>query len=320
MTYFVYITDSISVAKMECFWNKNMVGQNKKEDLNQWIGGEYYINTSLYMAIKDISTCSILHIDTLYDNHTLDDASFIIVPGWATIPAQFIQYRYKMYSYRYFEGATTDFSGKHILTPYKYNQRHTFLPVSVIPATNTIDITTSLNGVLIGKCISHTVARNKHTQLLSFIDGVSHKLVSTLRPLHLFDTLPSYLESQKNVVIEYSDKIINHPNIESRGVLNPEEFRQLLTACKYCIFYHGAFAPPTLLEALYSRCIILATQSVVPTDLLYNKNIILIDDMSNEHIYTLIDEIEQGIRIFDENSLPQDYTVDNKIAILQSLA
>ena len=50
--YYVYISDTISIKKMENFWNMNMKNQNKNENLNEWVGGEYYIQTSLYNCIK----------------------------------------------------------------------------------------------------------------------------------------------------------------------------------------------------------------------------------------------------------------------------
>lgn len=55
MSYFVYLTDTESVKRMDQFWNNDMNTQNTTENSSQWIGGEYYIQTSLYNAIKDKS-------------------------------------------------------------------------------------------------------------------------------------------------------------------------------------------------------------------------------------------------------------------------
>jgi hypothetical protein len=45
------------------------------------------------------------------------------------------------------------------------------------------------------------------------------------------------------------------------------------------------------MEALYSNCIVLASQNVIPTDLLNNKNIFLLDNLSDNQQYRLLNAI-----------------------------
>jgi hypothetical protein len=60
---FVYVSDSVSIYQMLNFWNKDMKSQNKKENIEEWIGGEYYIQTSLYNQIVKWKNCKIIKID-----------------------------------------------------------------------------------------------------------------------------------------------------------------------------------------------------------------------------------------------------------------
>ena len=53
--------------------------------------------------------------------------------------------------------------------------------------------------------------------------------MSVLRPLHMFATLPEYLSSTREICKEYSEKIINHKNIQHIGILNPIEFRNVFS-------------------------------------------------------------------------------------------
>ena len=319
MTYCVFILDTISLKHIEHFWHNNMAGQNRIEDIKQWIGGEYYIQTSLYNSIKNKDFCRVICIDTPFDKDILLHAAFIISPGWATIPNEFRQYKSKMFTYRYFETSCDDFPSNRIFTPFKYTGGNIFLPLTTIPLADH-EMTGkryNSNGLLVGKCVSHVVAKNKHTNLLEFINNLSYPILSVLRPLHMFEKMPDYLSQYKDICKEYSEKIINHKNIKHVGILNPKEFRSVLSSCKYCIFFHGAFSPPTLLECLTTQCIIISTRDVIPSDLLDNPNIILMDDISFVEIYSIITDIETGTRRFD-TTYSSDYTDENKLAIIQS--
>jgi len=319
MSYFVYLTDTESVKHMDRFWNNDMNTQNTTENIQQWIGGEYYIQTSLYNAIKDKSFCKIVCINITFDEELLKNAKYIITPGWSTISNEFIKYKDKLFSYRYFETVSDDFSADRVFTPWIYNSLNIFLPLTIIEQPNiNLKIKYDSCGLLVGKCISHTCVKNKHTQLLKLIDNLPSKLLSTLRPLHLFEKVPNYLSSYEETVKEYSDKIINHSNIISLGIQNPIEFRNILLNCKYCIFYHGAHAPPTLIECLFTSCIVLSTINVIPTDLIGNPNIIIIDNLTFTEINDIITQIESGKRVFDSDNIPKNYTVQNKLDILQS--
>lgn len=235
------------------------------------------------------------------------------------IPTDLIQYKHKLFSYRYFETVSNDFSADRVFTPWVYNSLNIFLPLTIIEQPNiNLKIKYDSYGLLVGKCISHVCHKNQHVQLLNLLDNLPSKLLSTLRPLHLFEKVPNYLSSYEEIVKEYSDKIINHTNIISLGIQNPIEFRNILLNCKYCIFYHGAYAPPTLLEALFSSCIVLSTINVIPTDLIGNPNIIIIDNLTFTEINDIIIEIESGKRVFDSSNIPKNYSITNKLDILQS--
>ena len=319
MSYFVYLTDTESVKHMDRFWNNDMKTQNTTENLHQWIGGEYYTQTSLYNAIKDKSFCKIICINITFDEDLLKNAKYIIAPGWEKIFNEFMKYKYKLFSYRYFETVTDDFPADHVFTPWGYNSLNLFLPMTIIelPDIN-LKIKYDSCGLLVGKCISHVYHKNQHVQLLKLLDNLPSKLLSTLRPLHLFEKVPNYLSSCEETVKEYSDKIINHTNIISLGIQNPIEFRNILLNCKYCIFYYGAHAPPTLIECLFTSCIVLSTIDVIPTDLIGNPNIIIIDNLTFAEINDIIIQIESGKRVFDSDNIPKNYTVQNKLDILQS--
>ena len=321
MSYFVYLTDIESVKYINMFWNNDMKSQNIIENTHQqqWIGGEYYIQTSLYNAIKDKEFCKIVYVNTPCDHTVLKNAKYIIAPGWDKIPTDFIQYKHKLFSYRYFETILDDFPAGHVFTPYKYNSLNKFLPLTMVETPDiNLKIKYDSSGLLVGKCISHVCNKKQHVQLLKLLDNLPSKLLSTMRPLHLFHKVPHYLLRCEEMVKEYSAKIINHTNIIPLGIQNPIEFRNILLNCKYCIFYHGAYAPPTLLECLFTSCIVLSTIDVIPADLVGNPNIIIIDNLTFAEINDIIVQIESGTRIFDSDNIPKEYSITNKLDILQS--
>lgn len=325
MNQIIYLTNTNSINKMNNFWNNDMKSQNLKENLNQWIGGEYYIQVSLYNQIKNNNNFKIICIDKKYDENILIQAKFIIVPEWRTIPTNFIKFQNKIYSYIYFESDDTKYIKKdNFFTPYKYNNLNIFLPVTPIElpinAVSTINFYEfKINGLLTGKCISHVIYKEKQKELINLLDILKFKLFSVVRPLYNFTQYINYLEKDIVNYKEFSNKICNHKNLCNLGILNPIDFRFLLKHCKYCIFYHTADYQPTIMEALYSNCIVLASQNVIPTDLLNNKNIFLLDNLSDNQILELIDNIENDKIVFDINEIPKDYTVENKINILTNL-
>ena len=74
----------------------------------------------------------------------------------------------KIYSYYYFE--KTMCSHK-IMTPWKYNNNNLFLPITpIILPENIIDNNYfnkyEINGLLVGKCISHICSKNLQDKLL----------------------------------------------------------------------------------------------------------------------------------------------------------
>ncbi len=319
----VYLTDSLSRIRMENFFNTNMSMQNISENINNWIGGEYYIQTSLYYIIKHIDNILIIDIDTIIDFKILDDCVLIISPGWLEIPEQFKKYKTKLYSYKYFDNIVLDFD-KRIITPFVYNNNHYNIPITPIPLPINSECSIDFNkynisGLLVGKCISHVVAKNAEHNLIELINSLNSKLFTTLRDLTLLEKYPEYIISCADKCNITIFNLIHNKNIINLGILNVIDFRYLLKYVKYVLFYNGAFSPPTLIEALDSECIILSTLNVLPHDLKENKNIIIIDNLSNNEINNIIYKIEQGEIIFIKDEYPTTYTIDNKIKTITNL-
>jgi hypothetical protein len=129
--------------------------------------------------------------------------------------------------------------------------------------------------------------------------------------------IPVYIN--RELYIKYNEKIINNNNINNLGILNPIDFRLLLRKIKYIVFYHTAFAQPTIIEALYETCIILSTRDCIPNDLLSNKNIYLIDKLNQDQINKLISDIENNKIYYQDNEFIEDYNVNNKIMCINNL-
>ena len=319
--YYVYISDTNSINQMENFWNLDMKNQNKKETLKEWVSGEYYIQTSLYNHIKNNENFKIICIDKPYDNKILEDAKIIIVPGWTSLPPEYNKYINKIYSYSYFENMSKI---KILLNPFKYNGLNLFLPVTSIelPTDKVCNINfndCNINGLLIGKCISHVISKKQENKLIHLLDSLKYKLFGVMRELHNFENIPNYLINNKDKYIQVNKIVCNHEKINNLGILNPLDFRFLLKHCKYVIFFHSAFSPPTIIEALFEKCIILATQDVIPSDLLNNTNIYLLDNKSNNEINELIENIENNIICFDMDAFPIDYLPENKLKFLDKI-
>ncbi len=74
--------------------------------------------------------------------------------------------------------------------------------------------------------------------------------------------------------------------------------------------------PPTIIEALFSNCIVIAPSMQISQDLHKNKNIYLTDNLSEEEIVSLIEKIENNEICFDNNDYPNDYTEKSMINII----
>jgi hypothetical protein len=88
------------------------------------------------------------------------------------------------------------------MTPWKYNDNNLFLPITpIILPENIIDNNNfnkyEINGLLVGKCISHICSKNLQDKLLLLLDSLEYKLFSVIRPLHNFSEIPSYLNNSK---------------------------------------------------------------------------------------------------------------------------
>lgn len=328
----LYISDSENIHQMTNFWNKNMKSQNKKENIKEWIGGEYYIQTSLYNQLVKMKNCKIIDFDKVRLDELLiyfTNAEFIIIPGWHNqLPIThkyhhlFTQFHKKIFSYIFFEYSNKKYlDDKKFITPWKYNNINNFIPITPIelPPINNYNPffkDNKENGIIYSKCIGHFIHKQKIEKLYQLIQGLEYRVLSVLRNLES-DNIPSYIN--KDIYSKYIKLIINNSNINNLGILNPLDFRLLLKKIKYIIFYHTAFAQPTIIEALYEKCIILSTQDCIPNDLLSNKNIYLIDNLNQNQINKLISEIESDKIYFLDNKFPSDYTVNNKITCINNL-
>jgi len=314
-----YLTDSKSILKMDAFLDLNMSSQNLKEDLKNWVGGELYIQKSLYDTIRSLPNYNIIKIDESYDIDILEKSDIIICPGWKNIDSSWERYSRKMYSYYYFESQYPNFKNKTI-NPWRYNNKNFCIPITPIkiPQSN-FNKEYNIKGLLIGKCISHVVSKNKQEKLLSLINNLETNLFTTLRPLNNFEILPKYILPCQDKCLDTLKKIFDNQKIYNLGILNVLDFRSLLLGIKYAIFYCGAFAPPTIIECLQSECLILATSNVIPKDLLDNQNIYLIDNLTYKEINNLIFKIESGEIKFKKEHYPSFYTEKNKINMINNL-
>ena len=323
---FVYLTDSKSIKSMENFWNKNMKSQNKKEDMKEWIGSEYYLQTSLYYILKQhFLECNIVCIDKIKDEdliNLLEKAKVIISPGWLSAPRNiYLPFKNKLYSYIYNRRKSKWLQAKNWIWPW-YTENHSFIPLTAIPLpdlNNYKPSFSSLNyrGLLYGKCISHVTDNGYFKQNLDFLNNISITLFSTLRNLSKSDT-PRYVKDKENYYIN-TQKILNLNNICNLGILNPIDFRLLLRKVKYVIFFHSAWAPSTLIECINENCIILATRDSLPKDLVKYKNVYIIDNKSIAEINKLILDIENDIIKFIPNDNSFKYSTNRKIMAINEL-
>ena len=328
----IYISDSNSIKQMLNFWKKDMKSQNKSENVKEWIGGEYYIQTSLFNELIKMENCKIIKIDKVSSKELLSDfidAKIIIIPGWHNeLPSThkfydlFLKFNKKIFSYIFFEYTNKEYlDDNKFITPWKYTNVNSFIPITPIkqPSINNyypFFENYTENGLIHGKCISHILHKNKIDNFNTFINGLKHKVFTVLRSLE-FNDIPSYIN--KDSYMKYNEQIINNDNINNLGILNPIDFRLLLRKIKYIVFFHTAFAQPTIIEALYEKCIILSTQDCIPQDLLSNKNIYLIDNLNQNQINELISDIQNNRITYSDNEFPSDYTVENKITCINNL-
>jgi hypothetical protein len=324
----VYICDKNSLIQTFNFENLMNENINSKEEVpSNWIGGEYYIQTCLIFLLEKKFKNNYFGITFTEDNefikNTLDNCKIIIVPGWIDDidkTNNLYEYKDKLYSYTYFE---KNFNNMKNLTSHKFNINTIPLYYYMIPLkTNNNDIIykSDIKGMLMGKCISHNIRIVDHIiNLLNLLDTNNIKLYSSLRNLKKMDKFPKYLEDKKELYINSSDYICNHNSIESLGILNPIKFRKLLQHCKYILCFDNPQSPPTIIEALFSDCIVISSSKQISQDLHNNKNIYLTDNMTNDNIISLIKKIDNDEIIFDKNYYPLDYTEESMENSLKKL-
>jgi hypothetical protein len=328
MTEIIYITDNLSINQMLNIENLMSDNINKVEILNNWIGGEFYIQTCLYLLLEKYFKNKYIHLtlkeDSKYINNVLDESKIIIFPGWIhdieEDNLQFYKYKNKLYSYTYFE-----FNFKNIknLTSHKYNDNVIPLYYYKIPFnidSENICFNNNIKGLLLGKCISHNIKIYENIiNLLNKLNDSNIKLFSTLRNLKNMDIFPKYLENIKEECIIKSDTICNHSVLELLGILNPKKFRKLLIHCKYILCLGNPYYPPTIIESLFSNCIVIAPAEQISKDLHNNKNVYLTDNLSINDIILLINKIENDEITFDINDYPVNYTEESMINVLNNL-
>lgn len=323
----VYITDSASTAAMGRFWDMDMRSQNNKEVMREWIGGEYYIQTSLYLAIKDRADCVVVESDKVVgpaDVARLTDllvrGDCIIVPGWTEVPTFFAPFRDKIVSYAY-QGQThcPCLPPKQVATPWRQGEC-SFIPITPIPLPDVTDDVPFFDGhqesgLLVGKCLSHVSHKGLSGKVLSFVRNLPAGVFAHMRNLQASD-VPDYIPN-KEAYLQETKELLSCDKINNLGILNPRDFRLLLRKVKYVLFIHTAWCPPTLIEALSERCIVISDRAGLPEDLQSNPNIYVLDDMTEADTYDLIRSIESGDTVFKDEGYPSDHTAEGKIRCIQ---
>jgi hypothetical protein len=86
MINIVYINDDCAIKKCLNFQNLMSETINKEEINNNWIGGEFYIQTCLYLLLEkkftDTYIVLTLKESQEYIKFILDNCKIIILPGW----------------------------------------------------------------------------------------------------------------------------------------------------------------------------------------------------------------------------------------------
>jgi len=291
---------------------------NNVELPSNWIGGEFYIQTCLLQLLESHFKNSYIGL-TLHENihhikNILNKCKIIIVPGWMNdINEENMLYTYKnkLYSFTYFENHLKNMK---CLTSHKFSLDITPLYYYVIPLKNnkTINFNHNVKGLLLGKCISHNFKNiDNILTILNSLKKNNIKLYSTLRNLKKMKIFPKYLDGCKEKCISASELVCNHESIELLGIIDPTNFRYLLQHCKYLLCLGDPRSPPTIIEALFSDCIIIAPSNQISSDLHENKNIYFTDNMSNNDIICLIQKIENNDIMFDKNYYPNNYTEES---------
>ena len=140
-----------------------------------------------------------------------------------------------------------------------------------------------------------------------------------MRDLSKMDEFPKYLNNIKEKCINSCNSICNNNSIEMLGILSPKKFRKLLKHCKYILCFDNPRSPPTIIEALFSDCIVISSSKLISQDLQTNKNVYLTNNMSNDDILLLIKKIENDEIVFDKNHYPLEYTEESMENILRTL-
>jgi hypothetical protein len=323
----IYITDNSSIEQMLNFKNLMTPNINNNEQSKQCIGGEYYIQTCLFSILekyfKNNYTTLILTENIEYITNILNNCKIIILPGWMNdINETSILYNYcdKILSYTY---CNKKYKNIKNLCSHKFNNDCTPLYYYMLPINLTdenIILNNNIKGLLMGKCVSHNIKIiNEIKNILDVLDNNNIKLFSTMRNLKNMDIFPKYLNDNKEAYINASELIYNHNSIYPLNILTPTKFRKLLIHCKYILCFDNPRYPPTIIEALFSNCIVISRSNQISLDLQQNKNIYLTDNMTNDEILLLIQKIENDEILFDKNEYPTNYTEENVTSILNNL-
>ena len=324
----VYITDSASAAAMERFWDMDMRSQNDREVMREWIGGEFYIQTSLYLAIKDRTDCVVVALDKVVgpdDDARLEDllvrSECIIVPGWDNEVPRFRSFRDKVVSHAYFVSNSQWLPRKQVATPWRHGECG-FIPITPIPLPDAAGYVPFFDGhqesgLLVGKCLSHVSHKGLSGKVLSFVRNLPAKVFAHMRTLRASE-VPDYILNKEAYVRE-TNELVSCDKINNLGILSPRDFRLLLRKVKYVLFLHTAWAPPTLIEALSERCIVISDRSGLPPDLQSDPNVYVLDDMTEADAYGLIRNIEGGHTVFEDEGYAPAHTADGKIRCIQKI-
>ena len=308
-----YISDSKSIKRMENFNNLMTPDQNKAENSETWVGGEYYIQTCFFLMLKQSDIpYQIIEIDREPQSLIelkMEKAKIIILPGWTCIPDKtyFNKFYDKMYTYYYVQ----NINSIKLLTPYYYKTANSigFYAIPLDISQSTINFDPNIQGTILSKCISHNINNMDFvSKLLNECSKNNIKFQTTIRDLETMDTFPVYL-TDKQKYIDACNLVLNSICIKNFGIISPSNYRKLLIHSKYLLLLGNPICPPSIIEAMESKCIIIADKYQISEDLHNDPNVIIYDKNDVSFIVENILKIESGERIYIENCFPERYTV-----------
>jgi hypothetical protein len=148
---------------------------------------------------------------------------------------------------------------KNVLTPFNYNNNNTYLGYDL-------------------KYLCNSYINNKYKNI-GVLWGKKEEYINL--------ELVKYLIEKGLEFYCVTNEFISINGINNLGILNKNEWCQLLNDAKYILSFGHPVAGPTILESLYYKKIMFGPSRQYPKSI-HNTNIFFTDNLSNEEIYKLI--------------------------------